>query len=145
MHIQFIWEQFLLVKWLIKKKKKPSALCKLKEKKRTAIQMKDERREISRRRDGMKEKKTVWVIKTWCVSVKLSFPPARLCYTHICNFHFQTHTSILHLSVVWPRLFAQSQKNYRLTQLKMPPETLPPALPPNPILHIASWDIGTSG
>ena len=32
MHIQFIWEQFLLIKWLIKKKKKPSALSKLKEK-----------------------------------------------------------------------------------------------------------------
>lgn len=54
MHIQFIWEQFMLIKWLIKKK--PSALCKLKEKrKRTAIQMEDERRELSRRRDGMTE------------------------------------------------------------------------------------------
>lgn len=32
MHIQFIWEQFMLLKWLIKKK--PSALRKLKEKKK---------------------------------------------------------------------------------------------------------------
>lgn len=42
MHIQFIWEQHLLMKWLIKKS---LVLRKLKEKKEkcTAIQMEDEK------------------------------------------------------------------------------------------------------
>lgn len=74
-----------------------------------------------------KKEKTVRVIKTWCVSVRLSLSPcpSRL-HTHM-HFHFQTHTSLLHPLVVWPRLFAQSQKRSFNTAKDAAPGTLPPS------------------
>lgn len=107
--------------------------------------MEDEKRNFLEERciKENKKKKPIWVGKTWCVSIRLSFSPAPVYYTHISTSISKLAPLFLRLSVVWPQFFARSQKLSFNTAKDVPLN--PPALPPNPILHIASWDIGTSG
>lgn len=66
------------------------------------------------------KEKTVWVIKAWCVSLRLSLNPTPLYYTHICTsiYKLTPPFSIFQLCNLG---FLPRAKGYRLTQLKMCP------------------------
>lgn len=89
-----------------------------------------------------KNKNTIRVIKTWCVSVSLSIPLSS--YTHTNSIskpapQFPTPPSSC---LTHPHPLPDAEKLSFNTAKDAPHH--PPALPLNPMLHIARWDTGTS-